>query len=299
MRRKNIKFTALGTVLALSAALVMTGPAVWASDDEDKAEAVQEEMGAEEAEAAADEDSDFDESEAVPAGEADSEEPFQDAEGGAQELTELEYLQQFLESSIDTDLTNVLIEMSDEDIDKYIENSEGFSKAAPEAWKGVKDELGKRVSDEVVVTVTEEDKIYTATQNVKFEKADADFIYTFDKTMAPTDLVINVNYPMSVTLERAGLNTLMGLGTVFIMLVFLSLVISLFKFIPNGSKKKAVQEEASPVPVRASEPEPVYEEETDDQELIAVIAAAIAAAEGTTPDGFVVRSVRRAGRTRR
>jgi len=294
MRRKNIKFTALGTVLALSAALVMTGPAVWASDDAE-AETVQEEMDAEEAGSGADEDSDFDESEAVPVGEADEKEPA----GEEKELTELEYLQQFLESSIDTDLTNVLIEMSDEDIDKYIENSEGFSKAAPEAWKGVKDELGKRTSDEVVVTVTEEDKIYTATQNVKFEKADADFIYTFDNTMTPTNLVINVNYPMSENLKRAGLNTLMGLGTVFIMLIFLSLVISLFKFIPNGSKKKAAQEAASPAPVRAPEPEPVYEEETDDQELIAVIAAAIAAAEGTTPDGFVVRSIRRAGRTRR
>ena len=32
---------------------------------------------------------------------------------------------------------------------------------------------------------------------------------------------------------------------------------------------------------------------TDDEELVAVIAAAIAAAEGTTTDGFVVRSIRR------
>ena len=32
---------------------------------------------------------------------------------------------------------------------------------------------------------------------------------------------------------------------------------------------------------------------TEDEELVAVIAAAIAAAEGTTTDGFVVRSIRR------
>lgn len=41
---------------------------------------------------------------------------------------------------------------------------------------------------------------------------------------------------------------------------------------------------------------PVVEEtveETDDLELIAVISAAIAAAEGTSTDGFVVRSIRR------
>ena len=33
--------------------------------------------------------------------------------------------------------------------------------------------------------------------------------------------------------------------------------------------------------------------ETDNTELIAVISAAIAAAEGTTTDGFVVRSIKR------
>ena len=34
-------------------------------------------------------------------------------------------------------------------------------------------------------------------------------------------------------------------------------------------------------------------EEADDTELIAVISAAIAAAEGTDTDGFIVRSIRR------
>ena len=48
----------------------------------------------------------------------------------------------------------------------------------------------------------------------------------------------------------------------------------------------------------AEEEAPVVEEvvtvdETDDLELIAVITAAIAAQEGTSTDGFVVRSIRR------
>ena len=47
--------------------------------------------------------------------------------------------------------------------------------------------------------------------------------------------------------------------------------------------------------VEAPVVEEVSEEQdmTDDTELVAVIAAAIAAAEGTTTDGFVVRSIRR------
>ena len=44
---------------------------------------------------------------------------------------------------------------------------------------------------------------------------------------------------------------------------------------------------------------PVEAAEADDTELIAVIAAAIAAAEGTTTDGFVVRSIRKINRKKR
>ena len=293
-------------------------PAAEEADEADEAEEAAEEA-VEEAEEAEEEvveivteeepagTEEFDESEAEIAG-AEETAPAEEAapEKAAEEtaaqasMNQVEYIKQYLEQSLDADLTSVLTGMTDEEIEQNIEYGEGFSKTAVEAWKGVKEELGARKSDaETKVTVEEgEDKTYIATQNVQFEKHDADFVYTFDENMTPTELAINVNYPMSVNLQRAGLNTLMGLGTVFLMLIFLSLVISLFKYIPNGSKKKTAEEPA-PAPVRAAAPEPEYVEETDDQELVAVIAAAIAAAEGTTPDGFVVRSIRRAGRSRR
>ena len=54
------------------------------------------------------------------------------------------------------------------------------------------------------------------------------------------------------------------------------------------NQKKSVEEtKAAPVV------EEVVVDETDDLELIAVITAAIAAQEGTSTDGFVVRSIRR------
>ena len=87
--------------------------------------------------------------------------------------------------------------------------------------------------------------------------------------------------------DAAG-NTLMGMGTVFLVLIFISLLISCFKFIPQImdklSKKSEVVEEIS---------ETVTANEEDDSELIAVIAAAIAASEQTSTDSFVVRSIRR------
>ncbi len=301
MRRKNFRFSSFSAAIALAAALTLAGSASAFAAATEEAEEEVVEIVTEEEPAGTEE---FDESEAEVAG-TEEEAPAEEAApaeetAAAAHVSQAEYVKQYLEQSLDSDLTSVLTGMTDEEIEQNIQYGEGFSKTAVEAWKGVREELGERKADaETTVTVEEgEDKTYIATQNVQFEKHDADFVYTFDQNMTPTELAINVNYPMSVTLERAGLNTLMGLGTVFLMLIFLSLVISLFKYIPNGSKKKQV-EEAAPAPVRAAAPEPEYVEETDDQELVAVIAAAIAAAEGTTPDGFVVRSIRRAGRSRR
>ncbi len=57
-------------------------------------------------------------------------------------------------------------------------------------------------------------------------------------------------------------------------------------------KAEPVPEPAAPVPTA-----PVVEEEeelSDDLELVAVIAAAIAAYEGTSVEGFQVRSIKRA-----
>ena len=301
MRRKNFRFSSFSAAIALAAALTLAGSASAFAAATEEAEEEVVEIVPEEETAGSEE---FDETEADVAG-TEEEAPAEEAApaeetAAAAPVSQAEYIKQYLEQSLDADMTSVIIGMTDEEMEKNIQYGEGFSKTAVEAWKGVKEELGERKTDaETTVTVEEgEDKTYIATQNVQFEKHDADFVYTFDQNMTPTELAINVNYPMSVTLERAGLNTLMGLGTVFLMLIFLSLVISLFKYIPNGSKKKPV-EEVAPAPVRAAAPEPEYVEETDDQELVAVIAAAIAAAEGTTPDGFVVRSIRRAGRSRR
>ena len=95
----------------------------------------------------------------------------------------------------------------------------------------------------------------------------------------------------------AGLNTLLGMGTVFIMLILISLIISSFGFIGKaGSKKKP----AAPAPVAApTTPEVVEEDVTDDTELVAVIMAAISAYEGNgSTDGYVVRSIKRVNRRR-
>ncbi len=84
--------------------------------------------------------------------------------------------------------------------------------------------------------------------------------------------------------------TALGMGTVFLSLILLSLILSLFPFIFRKPEKKRA--EPAPLPelhstapaVRQAAPGP-------SAELIAVIAAAVAAASGQAPGAFRIASV--------
>ena len=195
-------------------------------------------------------------------------------------------------------LTDTIIGLADADIENYLNSGDDFTTSAMQSWQSSKDELGSKKDKNGETSVTLKDDQYTVTVPVKFEKADANFVYVFDgSTGAPTSLTVDVQYSMAETLRRAVMNTIMGIAIVFIVLIFLSFLIYLFRFIPNPEAKKKAQAAAAPAPAPVAAP--VVEEPADDTELIAVIAAAIAAAEGTTTDGFVVRSIRKINRKKR
>ena len=202
-------------------------------------------------------------------------------------------------------LTDTIIGLADADIENYLNSGDDFTTSAMQSWQSSKDELGSKKDKNGETSVTLKDDQYTVTVPVKFEKADANFVYVFDSTGTPVSLSVDVQYGTGKTLQRAGLNTLMGIGTVFVMLILLSLLISLFRFIPNPEAKKAAEakaaKEVKEAEAAAAAPAVQAAEENlaDDGELVAVIAAAIAAAEGTTTDGFVVRSIRKVKRNRR
>ena len=97
---------------------------------------------------------------------------------------------------------------------------------------------------------------------------------------------------MGTLLKTATVYTIIGIGTVFLVLIFISILISCFKYIhawEEGKKKAAV-----PAPKAA--PAVTGPDLSDDAELVAVMTAAIAAYEGSaTSNGLVVRSIRRVG----
>ena len=103
----------------------------------------------------------------------------------------------------------------------------------------------------------------------------------------------------AVDIGKALLNTVMGMGTVFVVLFFISWLIGMFKYLNRPAKKVETPVAAEPVNNVVTQIEE-REELSDDSALVAVITAAIAAYEGSTGavsnSGFRVRSIKRARR---
>ena len=99
-------------------------------------------------------------------------------------------------------------------------------------------------------------------------------------------------------MKTALLNTVLGMGIVFIALILIAFIIALIGVVPKLLRDRTKEETISIVKEEAAVEETSYEELIDDTELVAVITAAIMASMGdeAPADGLVVRSIRRMGR---
>ena len=160
--------------------------------------------------------------------------------------------------------------------------------SALEGWESAYEECGNYLGHGDY-TFSDSSTGVTVSTEAQFENRTASLDFTFDKDMKLDAFTVGAHFSKGEIMNKAGLNTLLGMGTVFAVLIFMSFIISLFKYIPALLNKKDTKE------VQQEQPEEVVTEEVveDDTELIAVIAAAIAASEGTSTDDFVVRSIRR------
>lgn len=128
--------------------------------------------------------------------------------------------------------------------------------------------------------------------------ADVELIYN-SKDYMIISMVVNVNYTMGEKMTNAALNTLLGMGTVFAVLLLICFIISSFTLISKFEKKEKKSETEKSVDNTIAQI--IEAEEADDTELIAVISAAIAAyeaANGGSSDGVVIRSVRKVNRNK-
>lgn len=191
-----------------------------------------------------------------------------------------------------TGILDELMGMSDEDFlqfQLYQDQMDESTLKIINSWVEIKDEVGEFVGyGEVAVTVA--NGTTTVDQTAEFADRDVKVSFVYDKDMNITDISIEKVYTLGETMAKAAMNTAMGMGTVFVMLIVISLIISCFSFINKAQNKSASKIPApAAAPVQAAPAEP----ETDDLELVAVIAAAIAAATGSSTDDFVVRSIKR------
>ncbi len=145
-------------------------------------------------------------------------------------------------------------------------------------------------------SVEKSGKTITATLVGDFSKRDLKLTYVYkanDVDAGPTAINIEPVYSLGETMQKAGLNTVMGILIVFFMLVVMSGVIKAFEIIPMLEKKAKAKKETPEVVAPVASPVVSSENKTDDLQLVAVIAAAIAASTGASTDSFVVRSIKK------
>lgn len=170
------------------------------------------------------------------------------------------------------------------------------------SWLNIMSDTGSMTG--IVSSYAEEaDDGYACTVVADFENRKVEFkiFYSMEgQNLEPTSISFAPEYTTGERMTKAAMNTLMGMGTVFLVLIFISILIGCFKYInafEKNMKDKAAASVVVPAPaaaVAAPEVPAVEEELVDDLELVAVITAAIAAATGSSTDGLVVRSIKRA-----
>ncbi len=175
-------------------------------------------------------------------------------------------------------------------------------------WKdALENDIGKlEGTDGGTVELNEEEMVATINVNVlgRDHNATVEIVFDYSGTGSYQSITTNVQYSLGEIMLKAAMNTLIGMGTVFVVLILISLIISCFSLISKIEEKKK-KKAAAKVESNDVKPAPVVtqiaekEELSDDTELVAVIAAAIAAYEGSgSTDGFVVRSIRKSNKSK-
>jgi sodium pump decarboxylase gamma subunit len=206
-------------------------------------------------------------------------------------------------------LVNQIVAMDDDTLTLYIDEYYGVDGLSPDAgllsglesYSSNKEDLGEFVSfDSCSIVYDTSEKTYTAIAELTFEERGCEFKMIVNRQMSEiSSMTFNPDFTFGQKMEKAAMNTVTGIATVFVMLMLISIIIYCFKFIhaweeKKNSKNAAPAAAVAPVAVEEAAQEEETEELSDDLELVAVITAAIAASEGTSADGLVVRSIKRA-----
>ena len=203
-----------------------------------------------------------------------------------------------LSTNVEQFLTN-MYGISDAELEQIKANG-GFYEVFYNSWTADREEVGAFKSVDSVEIDDSDDEQIVATSKVTFEKYTADVLIYLDRTTGnPVNYEMNIDYTLGEKVVQGAQNMAVGLIVVFAVLIFLTLVIYLFRFInPDLQAEKAKKEAAaqkaaekaqapaaqdSPAPAAAARAAAAGAAQASagdaSEELVAVMAAAIAAAE--------------------
>lgn len=192
-----------------------------------------------------------------------------------------------------------LSSFTDEEIEQYIESADTVTSQAVQSWADVKDEIG----DFVAIgdfEIEESEDVITTKLSIDYTEKDITLTVIFDEDLTVLSILMEKENTMGEKMSKAGLNTLMGMGTVFVILIFITFLISMFKYVRKWEERGKSKNENQKIEVENTQPtvevDVLKQDVVDDLELVAVISAAIASATNTSVDGFVVRSIKRRNR---
>lgn len=172
-------------------------------------------------------------------------------------------------------------------------------------------ELSGTYNDIVTIIIPVQFTDYAVNYEYTFEPNPKAEYNPFAPSYIMTQAVVSTQYSKAELMQRAGMNTLMGMGVVFVVLIFICFIIGLFKYMPgSGAKKqdkkkteaaKTTEAAKSQGTVQALTAPKETENLMDNQELVAIITAAVIAANGSasnrvSSDQLIVRSIKRASR---
>lgn len=209
----------------------------------------------------------------------------------------MSYDEASVKSSITADLKGLSNDYTDEQLATMKNGTDEAIVSIVTNWLNVRDELGtfgEITSCDFDATST----TLTVNVNCTYSLRKAVFTVTYNSQGKITSSSFSPEYTLGEKMQRAGLNTLIAISIVFIVLVFISMLISSFnlihKYQNNIERKKDIENDVSEaVDNTISQIIQKEENEMNDLELIAVITAAVAASEGTSTDDFVVRSIKK------
>ena len=188
-------------------------------------------------------------------------------------------------------------------VDEVDEDSFNAIKSGYISWYNAVEEVGfnsvETIKDDIKVTEVKpyinDDDVLVLDTTIQGTKHSALLQLYINNDFSISDAGVTVEKTLAEKLTNAGLNTLLGMGMAFAILILISLIICLFPVL-FGEKKKKVSDKEIATKAMDNTISQIAEQEdlSGDSELVAVIAAAIAAYEGSgSTDGFRVRSIRK------